>query len=106
MKITNEEIKKIINEVLDEEDSHFGKTSVTRTDSAKNLKQRSRDAISQKGVDNMERGIIQKIENNLSKLADVTNLRSGNVFTFLKKLNMLIEKEIQKIEGGEQKDEE
>lgn len=99
MKITDEEIKKIINEVLDEEVNSFGKTSVSRTDSAKNLKQRSRDAVSQKGVDNMERGIIQKIENNLSKLADVTNLRSGNVFAFLKKLNMLIEKEIQKFEG-------
>jgi len=99
MKIADKEIKKIIREVLDEQ-NEFGKTSVSRTDSTKNLRQRSRDAVSQKGIDNMERGIIQQIENNLSKLADVTNLRSGNTFAFLKKLNKLIEKEIERIEGG------
>lgn len=104
MKITNKEIKKIIKEVLDEQEQ-FGKTAVSRTDSAKNLRQRTRDAISQKGIDNMERGIIQQVENNLSKLADITNLRSGNTFAFLKKLNKLIEKEIQKIEGGAEQDE-
>ena len=104
MKITDEEIKKIINEVLNEQDD-FGKTTVSRTDSAKNLRQRTRDAISQKGVDNVERGIIQKIENNLSKLADHTNLKSGNTFSFLRKLNALLEKEIQKFESEGQKDE-
>jgi hypothetical protein len=106
MKITNEEIKKIILEVLNEEETSFGKTTVTRTDSAKNLRQRTKDAISQKGVDNMERGIIQQIENNLSKLADLTNLKSGNTFALLKKLNALLEREIQKSQSGEQQDEE
>lgn len=105
MKITNEKLKKIIKEVLEEEEG-FGQTAVSRTDSTKNLRQRSRDAVSQTGVDNMERGIIQQIENNLSKLADITNLRSGNTFSFLKKLNNLIEKEIEKIEGGAKQDEE
>tara|TARA_A100001015_G_C14985113_1_gene711177 strand:- start:1577 stop:1894 length:318 start_codon:yes stop_codon:yes gene_type:complete len=104
MKITDKEIKEIIKEVLDEQDD-FGKTSISRTDSTKNLRQRSRDAVSQKGVDNMERGIIQQVENNLSKLADITNLRSGNTFAFLKKLNKLIEKEIEKIEGGAKQNE-
>ena len=104
MKITDKEIKKIIREVLDEQDE-FGKTAVSRTDSTKNLRQRTRDAVSQKGGDNMERGIIQQVENNLSKLADITNLRSGNTFAFLKKLNKLIEKEIEKIEGGAKQDE-
>tara|TARA_B100000035_G_C20944426_1_gene529039 strand:- start:87 stop:404 length:318 start_codon:yes stop_codon:yes gene_type:complete len=104
MKITDKEIKKIIREVLNEQ-SEFGKTSVTRTDATKNLRQRTRDAVSQTGVDNMERGIIQQVEANLAKLADITNLRSGNTFAFLKKLNKLIEKEIEKIEGGGQKDE-
>ena len=69
MKITDKEIKKIIREVLDEQDE-FGKRAVTRTDSTKNLRQRTRDAVSQTGVDNMERGIIQQVENNLSKLAN------------------------------------
>ena len=127
MKLTDQEIRKMILEILNEQDSpdddeaskeksslgkgaetdtakkpksDFGKAAVSRTDSAKNLRQRTRDAVSQKGVDNMERGIIQQVENNLSKLADITNLRSGNTFAFLKKLNALIEKEIQKIEGG------
>ena len=124
MKLTDQEIRKMILEILNEQDSpdddeaskeksslgkgaetdtakkpksDFGKVAVSRTDSAKNLRQRTRDAVSQKGVDNMERGIIQQVENNLSKLADITNLRSGNTFAFLKKLNALIEKEIQKI---------
>ena len=104
MKITNEEIKKIINEVLNEQ-GDFGKDTVSRTDSSKNLRQRSQDAISQKGVYNVERGIIQKIENNLSKLADLTNLKSGNTFAFLKKMNALLEKEIQKFESVEQENE-
>ena len=104
MKITDKEIKKIIKEVLDEQDG-FGKTAVSRTDSAKNLRQRTRDAVSQKGVDNMERGIIQQVENNLSKLADITNLKSGNTFSFLKRLNSLIEKQIEKIESGAKQNE-
>ena len=104
MKITKEHLKQIIKEEIEAVD--FGKTSISRTDSTKNLRQRTRDAISQKGVDNMERGIIQRVENNLSKLADITNLRSGNTFAFLKKLNTMIEKEIQKIEGGAKQDEE
>ena len=104
MKITDKEIKKIIKEVLDEQDG-FGKASVSRADSAKNLRQRTRDAASQKGIDNVERGIIQQIENNLSKLADITNLKSGNTFSFLKRLNSLIEKQIEKIESGAKQNE-
>ena len=104
MKISEEEIKKIINEVLNENDD-FGRKSVSKSDSSKNLKQRSRDALSQKGIDSVERGIIQQIENNLSKLADLTNLKSGNTFSVLKRLNQLIEKEIEKLQSKEQKDE-
>jgi len=104
MKISEEEIKKIINEVLNENDD-FGRKSVSKSDSSKNLKQRSRDALSQKGVDSVERGIIQQIEDNLSKLADLTNLKSGNTFSVLKRLNQLIEKEIEKLQSKEQKDE-
>lgn len=104
MKISEEEIKKIINEVLSENDD-FGRKVVSKSDSSKNLKQRSRDALSQKGVDSVERGIIQQIENNLSRLADLTNLKSGNTFSLLKKLNAIIEKEIKRLQSKEQKDE-
>jgi len=100
MKISEEEIKKIINEVLNENDD-FGRKSVSKSDSSKNLKQRSRDALSQKGVDSVERGIIQQIEDNLSKLADLTNLKSGNTFSLLRRLNVIIEKEIKKLQSKE-----
>ena len=100
MKISEEEIKKIINEVLNENDD-FGKKVVSKSDSSKNLKQRSRDALSQKGVDSVERGIIQQIEDNLSKLADLTNLKSGNTFSLLRRLNVIIEKEIKKLQSKE-----
>jgi len=98
MKITNKEIKKIIKEVLDEQEN-FGKQAVTTTDSVKSLKQRSKEASSQQGVDNRERGIIQQIETNLAKLADIADLKSGRVFSILKRLNMMIEKELEKIES-------
>ena len=98
MKISKETLKKIILEEL-------GKDTVSRTDASKDLKQRSRDMISQKGVDNKERGIIQQIEQNLAKLADLTDIKSGNVFAVLKRLNDIIEAQIKKLEGGEQKSE-
>jgi len=100
MKISEEEIKKIINEVLNENDD-FGRKSVSKSDSSKNLKQRSRDALSQKGIDSVERGIIQQIEDNLSRLADLTNLKSGNTFSLLRRLNVIIEKEIKKLQSKE-----
>ena len=100
MKISEEEIKKIINEVLNENDD-FGRKSVSKSDSSKNLKQRSRDALSQKGVDSVERGIIQQIEDNLSRLADLTNLKSGNTFSLLRRLNAIIEKEIKRLQSKE-----
>lgn len=103
MKISKDELKKIIKEELEQQ--AFGKSTVSRTDASKDLKQRSRDMISQKGVDNKERGIIQQIEQNLAKLADLTDIKSGNVFAVLKKLNGIIEAQITKLEGGDQKDE-
>ena len=103
MKISKEMLKEIIKEELDKQ--AFGKSTVTRTDASKDLKQRSREMISQKGVDNRERGIIQRMEQNLAKLADLTDIKSGNVYAVLKKLNGIIEKQIAELEGGVQKDE-
>jgi len=106
MKTTDEEIKKIINEILSEKDgSNFGQSTVSKTDAVKNLKQRTKDAASQSGVDNVERGIIQKIENNLTELASLTNLKTGRTFSFLKKINLLMEKEIQRLKQGANQDE-
>ena len=103
MKISKEELKQIIKEELEQQ--AFGKSTVSRTDASKDLKQRSRDMMSQKGIDNKERGIIQQIEQNLAKLADLTDIKSGNVFAVLKKLNSIIENQIAKLEGRAQQDE-
>jgi len=103
MKISKEDLKQIIKEELEQQT--FGKSTVSRTDASKDLKQRSRDMMSQKGVDNKERGIIQQIEQNLAKLADLTDIKSGNVFAVLKKLNSIIENQIAKLEGRAQQDE-
>ena len=104
MKITKEFLKKIIKEEL--ESKAFGKDTISRTDVSKDLRQRSKDVISQKGIDNRERGIIQRMEQNLAKLADLTDIKSGNVYAILKKLNGIIEDQIAKLEGGGKQDEE
>ena len=103
MKISKEILKKIIKEELEQQT--FGKDTVSRTDVSKDLRQRSRDVISQKGIDNRERGIIKRMEQNLAKLADLTDIKSGNVYAVLRKLNGIIEDQIAKLEGGDQKDE-
>lgn len=103
MKISKDELKKIIKEELGQQG--LGKSTVSRADASRDLKQRSRDMMTQKGVDNKERGIIQQIEKNLAKLADLTDIKSGNVFAVLKKLNGIIEAQIAKLEGTAQQDE-
>ena len=104
MKISKEILKQIIKEELEQQ--AFGKQTVSRTDVSKDLRQRSRDVIKQKGIDNKERGIIQRMEQNLAKLADLTDIKSGNVYSVLKRLNGIIEDQISKLESGEQKNEE
>lgn len=103
MKISKELLKKIIKEEL--EAQAFGKETASRTDISKDLKQRSRDVISQKGIDNRERGMIKRIETNLAKLADLTDIKSGAVYTVLKRLNSIIENQISKLENEGNKNE-
>ena len=69
---------------------------------SRDLKQRSKDALKQQGIDNKERGIISRIEKNLAKLADLTDIKSGNIFNTLKRLNKVIEDQIAKLEGSKQ----
>ena len=105
MKISKEELKKIIKEEL-ENAKAFGFDTTSQSDRKKDLKQKYKDASSQKGVDNKERGIVQRIEQKLTKLADLTDIKSGSTFALLKKLDSLMEKEIAKLEGGGKADEE
>ena len=55
--------------------------------------------MKQQGIDNRERGIIGRMEKNLAKLADLTDIKSGNVFATLKRLNKIIEDQIAELEG-------
>lgn len=104
MKISKEMLKEIIKEELEKQKA-FGYDATSQSDRKKDLKQKYKDASSQKGVDNKERGIVQRIEQKLTKLADLTDIKSGSTFSLLKRLDALMEKEIQKLEGGEQTDE-
>jgi len=96
MKITKELLKEMIEE---EAVKAFGSDAQTRTNMSQDLKQRSKDAIKQQGIDNRERGIIGRMEKNLAKLADLTDIKSGNVFAVLKRLNKVIEDQIAELEG-------
>ena len=98
MKITKEKLLEIIKEELSKDE--FGRDSVSRSDRSRELRQKAKSSSSETGVDTRERGIVQRIEQNLTKLADLTDIKSGSTFTLLKRLNALMEKEIQKLEGG------
>lgn len=99
MKITKELLKEIIEE---EVAKSFGSDVSSRSNTTKDLKQRASDTSKKQGVDDRERGIISRIETNLAKLADLTDIKSGNVFSVLKKLNAIIEKQIAELEGAKQ----
>lgn len=105
MKISKEMLKEIIKEELENQKA-FGTDSTSQSKRKQDLKQKFKDVSDQKGVDNKERGIVQRIEQNLTKLADLTDIKAGQTFALLKRLNLMMEKEIEKLEGGVQTDEE
>ena len=98
MKISKELLKKIIKEEL--EQVEFGKERTSRGKASAGLKQRSKDMQSQKGVDDLERGIITQIEQLLTQLADKTDIKGGAVNSKLKKLYNVLKQEL-----GEETDE-
>ena len=103
MKISKERLMEIIEE---EVNKSLGSDTVSRSDRAKELRQKVKSTSSEKGVDAKERGIVQRIEQNLTKLADLTNIKTGATFALLNRLNSLMEKEIAKLEKRSQKNEE
>ena len=105
MKISKEELKKIIKEEI-EQSVDFGKDAVSQAQQVKKYKQSAVDSAKQQGTDNKERGIISQIEKNLQTLAAISDIKSGNVFAILNKLNKMMEAEIQKIEGVPQEKEQ
>jgi len=104
MKISKERLMEIIKEELDA--GAFGSDTVSKSSRVADLRAKAKDTTSASGVDAKERGIIQRIEKNLTKLAELSNIRSGNTFSLLKRINALMEKEIAKLEDGEQTDEQ
>tara|TARA_R100001015_G_scaffold18563_1_gene12058 strand:- start:4208 stop:4507 length:300 start_codon:yes stop_codon:yes gene_type:complete len=92
MKLTKEQLKKIIEEEL--EDQRFGQEKTSRGAASRQLHQRSKDIHSQKGVDDKERGIISQIEDLLTKLADTTDIKTGSLNSTLKKLYTLLQREL------------
>ena len=98
MKISKEVLKQIIKEEL--EQKAFGTDSSSQSDRKKSLTQKYRGVSKEKGIDNKERGIVERIEQNLTKLAALSDLKSGPSFALLKRLNSLMEKEINRLEGG------
>ena len=101
MKDLREQFKQIIKEQAenDQPRQKLGTGSVSRSDAATAYKQRATDTSKQQGIDPQERAIIQQIEDNLQKLADLSNIKSGNVFAILGRLNKLIEEQIEKLEA-------
>ena len=90
MKISKELLKQIIKEEL--EQVEFGKQKTSKGQASADLKQRSKDVQSQKGVDDKERGIISQIENMLTRLANETDIKSGAINSNLKKIYNLLQK--------------
>jgi hypothetical protein len=109
MKISKEALKEIIREEIEalteqektEPSGDFGKQRKSRGAASAGLKQRSKDMQSQKGVDDLERGIINQIEDLLTKLADKTDIKGGAVNSKLKKLYSILQQEL-----GEETNEE
>ena len=84
----------------------FGADSSTRTNMSQDLKKTfQRCCKTARRIDNRERGIIGRMEKNLAKLADLTDIKSGNVFATLKRLNKVIEDKIAELEGVKQDEE-
>ena len=95
MKITKELLKEMIEE---EAAKAFGAQRTSKGTATADLKQRSKDMQDQKGVDDLERGIISQIEQLLTRLADETDIKSGAVNSNLKKIYNLLQKSL----AGEQ----
>jgi len=98
MKIDRDTLKKIILEELEavtSDEPEFGKVRSSRGQASADLKQRSKDMQSQKGVDDKERGIISQIEKLLTQLADQTDIKGGAVNSKLKKLYNVLKSELE-----------
>ena len=107
MNIDKQKLKQIIKEEIEavleqEQQKAFGTDSVNKSNLSTSFKDQAKKVSSQTGIDNLERGIIDRITKDLEKLANVKNLKSGSTFSYLKKLVAALEKEIQSAESSDE----
>jgi|7_EtaG_2_1085326.scaffolds.fasta_scaffold04967_4 hypothetical protein len=101
MKLTEQKLKEIIKEEiqrLNETETGqetFGTKFVSSGQRAKGLQQKKADVLKKSGVDSKEHGMITQIEDVITELADVDDIKIGQVRTILnttyKKLVVLLQ---------------
>ena len=102
MKISKEKLLEIVEQEVDKAlDKTLGTGSITTSDRSRDLRQQAKDISSQTGVDSKERAIVQRIEQNLTTLADQGSIKQGSpIFPLLKRLDAMMEKEIEKLKAS------
>jgi len=117
MKLENEQLKEIIKQEInnllkeieevpepeteepppEEEEGDFGKGSITKSDAAQNLAQKRKNmSQNQQGITNVERAVIQDFLKTLELAAQVSNIKTGNIFSLLNRVNKIIKQAIEK----------
>ncbi len=105
MKLENDQLKEIIkqeiNNLLKENEESteddFGQGSLTKSDAAQNLaQQRKNMSQNQQGITNVERAVIQDFLKTLELAAQVSNIKTGNIFSLLNRVNKIIKQAIEK----------
>ena len=94
MKISQEELIKIIKE---EVQNALGGSSLTKSAASKDLTQQKKDVASgQEGITNLERGVIADFVKTLTTAAETENIKTGQIFSLLNKVNDVLKKRIAK----------
>ena len=98
MKISKEKLLEIVEQ---EVDKALGTDSVTTSKRSRDLRQQAKDISSQTGVDSKERAIVQRIEQNLTTLANQGSIKQDSpIFPLLKKLDAMIATQIEKLKAS------
>jgi len=98
LEMIEEEVKNSESNVKTEPDRTLGKAYLSKADRTKELRSKIKDP--QAGVDAKERGIVSALENSLMDLANLGDIKSGSTFSILKKLDLMMKKEIARLSKG------
>tara|TARA_R100001443_G_scaffold117270_1_gene141008 strand:+ start:955 stop:1317 length:363 start_codon:yes stop_codon:yes gene_type:complete len=120
MRITKESLFKLIKEEVEntldtnpeeeeeaepsDEQAKLGKSSMTKSDVRKDLRTQRQNVGEFQGITNVERAIIQDFVKTLKQAAEVTNIKTGGVFSLLNRVNKMMKKftEQEKEDSSEQ----